>query len=166
MKGIFFNFLLLISNCILAQGGLAKDYFNKEVQQAQGKTTGQVINLLELGLYKESLEYISIDSFDSKTKLNKILKRTSLEIRKLKDSTTLSIVIVYPAPYNVYRCRYYNKNGTYFQIDLFFQEGVPNSKIVDINVVLRDVLIEEKRKNLEWQKNNPNFIPPPPPKME
>ncbi|MES2654270.1 MAG: hypothetical protein V4620_01705 [Bacteroidota bacterium] len=151
-KSILLIIFFAIASMAFAQE-VPKDYFNKEVQSAQGATTDKIIKYLELDSVDAAMKYCS-------KKINKaLLQKASTEIRKIYKKTDGGYVIVFDEGYNIYRYRYTNR-GVYFLIDLYFTAGDANSKVV--KVIVKDKATLDKQN----KETDDDDIPPPPPELK
>ena len=143
---------LLFAVPTITFGQIPKDYFNKEVQSGQGTTTKKIIRFLEKDRVDLAMPYFS----DTTNKT--LLLKASADIRKIQPNTKGGYVIVYEEGYNIYRYRYANR-GIFYLIDLYFNEGDPNSKVVKV--------ITKDKAELDMENENmpDDFIPPPPKKQ-
>jgi len=135
--------------------------FNLEVLKVQRISTLKIISLLQENK-KDSLNfYVDSITLIGNTKLiNKAVK----EIRKYyKNSELRSGGAVMENDYYVIRSSYFYDKKYRFQINFYFDKTNPNSKVKKISIKTYTELEKERIKRLEFQKQNPNFIPPEPP---
>lgn len=160
LKGLLTILTILTSLVGCSQGQSPNDYHNGTVQDGQLSTTKQFLRSIEAGDLDPAYRLIDPAYLAGNPNVKKELKQVSSGIQKFKDKATVSEgLIVYEEGHNVYRCTYYDEKVDYQLIDLHFQGGDPNSKIVKIRFKDRGTLMKEKAER-EGQKDSP---PPPPP---
>ena len=126
--------------------------------------------LLEANKPAEGIKLIDVAYLNTKKNYLDTLRVYSKELSGYIKTTNLSIVGVYPEEgSNTFRCRYSNKAGDYFYIDLYLDASDPRSAIKKIVKVPSKVL-EKDRKELarsqEYEKKHGVPQPPPPPKFD
>lgn len=141
---------------------IASDNFNYDIIKTQRITTKKVIKLLEENKLDSLYSYI--DSYEIKNNLSTIQK-SIVEINKYLDSSTLSSgLAVIKENYYVISSSYLHNKRYVIQLDFYFNQNEADSKIIKIEVKFKDQLEKERNALIEFDKNNPNFIPPPPTK--
>jgi hypothetical protein len=169
MRKYLFAFTLTVLTTVAGQAQklqLPADYNNPAVEQGQRVSTDIFIKLLEQGKVDAALKLIDTSFLKTKKHYQDSLTAFAKELSKYLKSTQLSVVIVYPEnKYNTYRCRYYNKNGEFFYIDLYFAVGQPNSLIKKIWKKPESELAKERKELAKRAKEEEKTGPPQPPKL-
>ena len=150
--------------CGIAQT-IPAHYQDPDVKKKQRQSTDYFLNLLEQGKIDEALKLIDTSFLKTKNNYKDSLTVYHKELSKYLKTTKLYIVVVYPdEKYNTFRCRYSNKKGDFFYIDLYYIIGQPNSSITKI-LKIPEKELEGDRKELakqikEQEKTGPPNLPP------
>ncbi len=134
--------------------GQTKEYFDKDVVNAQRKTVAGAVYGLKIDRIDLILQFFEdgIDGLESK------LQQSVLEIDKFQASTTLTDIVSYDEGSHIFSCRYFDDERARFQIDLYLKPDDPNSKIIKL-VITKD---EELKEKYDSRMNAPKIPPPPP----
>lgn len=151
---------------IYGQNTAPEDVHNESLLEAQRYTAYTFMHALERNQIEKA--FALIDSTFAKGKPSYIDSLGSFikELSKYKDTTILSIVIVWPeSKFNTYRCRYYNTNGEFFYMDLYLSTGRPFSLIQRI-VKIPEAKLKKDRLDLAkylkaHQNDTAEPVPPP-----
>lgn len=141
------------------------DRGNDPLLRAQLKTAHRFMSALEAGQVADALALIDPAWSGHHGRYEDSLKAFSTELQKYKGNTTLSVVIVWPAPeYNTYLCRYYNTKGEFFNMSLDLAVGQPGSLVRRITKIPAAQLKkdrEELARSLKKHPDTANEVPPP-----
>jgi len=174
MRSFLFACVLFISALpSFAQGTEPVDQRNEALLSAQLVTANNFMRALEKNQPEKALALIDTAYAKSKPSYKDSLMSFIRELSKYRDTTVLSVVIVWPEPqFNTYRCRYYNEHGEFFYIDLFLSTGKPFSLIQRIVKTPEAELEKDRRELAKYLKEHqndagpdalPDQSPPPPP---
>jgi hypothetical protein len=158
--------LLIITTLCFSQNN---DFGNEAVLKEQRVSAYKFLALLEKHSTSEAKEFIDNAFVKGKKNYSDSLTAYSNELGKYLKQTQLSVVGVFPKKgYNTFRCRYYNKSGTFYSIDLYFKAGQPKSLITKVVKVPEAVLIKDREamaKRVKEEEKTGPLIPPsnPPP---
>ncbi len=133
--GLFFLTLMLGYSSF----GQTKDYFDKDIVNAQRKTVAGVVYGLKINKIDLILQFFEdgIDGLESK------LQQSVLEIDKFQESTTLTDIVSYDEGSHVFSCKYFDDERARFQIDLYLKSDDLNSKIIGF-VIKKDEELKEE----------------------
>lgn len=151
---IRFGLLFLTLMLSYSSFGQTKEFFDKDVVNAQRRTVAGAVYGLKIDRIDLILQFFEKDIEN----LEAVLEECVLEIDKFQESTTLSDIVMYDEGSHVFRCRYFDDERARFQIDLYLKPNDPNSKIIKIVITKDEVLKEEHKRRI-----NSVGIPPPPP---
>lgn len=153
MKSFYTLIFIFFSSLSISQ--LPSDYLNVNIQNAQKSTVNKILKALDRGKIHTALRFFSSSLGDITHDLNSI----AISIRKISQLYTFSDLIVFSEGHNIHRCRWYDAKWTYYQLDLHFEEGKANSKVIKFSTKSAEILKKEKIKRM-----NSTDLPPPPPK--
>jgi hypothetical protein len=156
---------ILLSSFLSAvsQQGDPTDRHNSAVLVPQDSTTHYFLRALENLQIDRAHALVDPVWAKSKGAFKDSLKKYAAELAKYKGTTQLSVVIVWPdLAFNTFRCRYYNSNGIFFFIDLYFSVGQPASMVRRIDVVPpRELKRQRAAEAVLKKKPSDNAVPPP-----
>jgi len=142
------------------------DYQNPDVKKQQKQRTDYFIKLLEQAKVDDALKLIDTSFLNTKNNYRDSLITYHKELSKYLKNTKLYVVVVWPDNnYNTYRCRYSNKKGDFFYIDLYYNIGQPNSSITKILKVPEKELEKDRKELANRIKEEEKTGPPPPPRL-
>ena len=142
------------------------DYQDPDVKKRQRQSTDYFLKLLEQGKADDALKLVDTSFLKTKNNYRDSLTAYHKELSKYLRTTKLYVVVVYPDDkYNTYRCRYSNKKGDFFYIDLYYNVGQPNSSIAKILKVPEKELEKDRKELARRIKEEEKTGPPPPPKL-
>lgn len=167
------NYLIIMLLCcfsVATAQNIPADYHNTTLLNAQKDRCLDFLNLLENGFPEAALDLVDSNTINANKIDLKTIRKYSKSIQKYSKTTKRSIVIVYEKPgFNTYRCRYSNKQGTFYHIDLSIASGKPRAPITIIEVLSAKALKKDRKEGAKAKKEAAQGkippIPPPPPMM-
>ncbi len=156
MTKIKFTLLILLT-CFFSFGQ-TENFSTQEIFENQKITTAKIIVGLQDNNLESILQYFDSSLYDI---IQSKLESCILEIRKIRNSTKLSDVVVLRKDYHVFRYRYSDKTRDRFQIDFYLRTNNPNSKVIKIKTKTDEVLKKEYENRIKSTE-----IPPPPPESD
>lgn len=148
-----FVFLLFFNSTFCQE---AKDRLNKELLAKQGLTTNKIMLYLESGSISLALDY-----FEKSNEIKPLLEKISEDLKIIRQAAKGGYVVVFDEDHNIFRYRYYTNNVACYLVDLHYNQGSPDSKVVKVVVKEKAVLDKEEK-----ERNESNDVPEPPPMQD